>query len=329
MSTATKKVTTMSELRQPVAPEANLPQVRMGFNDLQGFELMQRAAKALSASTLVPPEYQGNLPNCLIALEMAQRIGASPLLVMQNLYIVHGRPGWSAKFLIASFNQCGRFNAIRFDWLGERGKDTWGCRAWALERSTDQRIEGPTITITLAKDEGWYAKKGSKWQTIPELMMMYRAAAWLVNTHAPEISMGLNTAEELGDVFDAEREASGAYVVTSDQLRSERSITEQSKDVPAPDLGQQQDAELRNVETKGGDAHSNPVILGSDATSAATKQHGAPPIDGAALKKRLETANDVDVLDADATLIDELPVAERDAMRNVYHARRKYLLREE
>jgi hypothetical protein len=72
-----------------------MPVVKMGWNDLQGFELMQRAAKALAASTLVPQQFQGNLPNCLIALEMAQRIGASPLMVMQNLYIVHGRPGWS------------------------------------------------------------------------------------------------------------------------------------------------------------------------------------------------------------------------------------------
>lgn len=216
------KVTTMDALRRPAAaPEQHLPVVRMGFNDLQGFELMQRAAKALAASTLVPVQYQNNMPNALIALEMAQRIGASPLMVMQNLYIVHGRPAWSSKFLIASFNQCGRFSAIRFEWIGERGKDTWGCRAWAVERATEQRIEGPTITIGLAKLEGWYEKTGSKWKTIPELMLMYRSAGWLVNTHAPEISMGLNTAEELGDVYDASRSDDGTFQVTTESLRTE------------------------------------------------------------------------------------------------------------
>lgn len=233
-------VTSLSDLRRTAAaPEAALPTVRAGFSDLQGFELAQRAGRALSASTLIPQQFQGNLPNCLIALEMSQRIGASPLMVMQNLYIVHGRPGWSAKFLIASFNQCGRFSAIRYEWSGERGKDTWGCKAWAVEKATGEKIEGPTITIQLAKDEGWYGKSGSKWKTIPELMLQYRAAAWLVNTHAPEISMGLNTAEEMGDTFDAAPYADGSYGVTTDSLRAERAIV----DVAATDATPAQEAD--------------------------------------------------------------------------------------
>lgn len=218
MTTEAVKVASLAQLRTQQAPEAQMPVVRMGFSDLQGFELMQRASKALASSTLVPQQFQNNMPNCLIALEMAQRIGASPLMVMQNLYIVHGRPGWSSKFLIASFNQCGRFSAVRFEWVGTKGKDDWGCRAYAVEKATGDRIEGPTITIQLAKDEGWYQKSGSKWKTIPELMLMYRAAGWMINTHAPEISMGLNTSEELGDTFDA-RGADGGYQVTTEELQ--------------------------------------------------------------------------------------------------------------
>lgn len=204
-------VTSLSQLRPGAT--APLPAVQMGFESSAGFDLMQRGAKLLAASTLVPQQYQGNLPNCVIALNMANRIGADPLLVMQSLYIVHGRPGWSAKFLIASFNQCGRFTAIRYEWVGERGKDSWGCRAWATEKATGEKIIGPLITIELAKKEGWVDKSGSKWKTIPELMLQYRAAAWMVNTHAPEISMGLSTQEEIHDVFDAEREPGGEFRV--------------------------------------------------------------------------------------------------------------------
>lgn len=216
MSAVQSQVTTLGQLRQQ--PEEGKSIVRAGFTDLAGFELMQRGAKALAASTLVPQQFQGNLPNCLIALEMAQRIGASPLMVMQNLYIVHGRPGWSAKFLIASFNQCGRFSALRFEWVGERNSDAWGCRAWATEKVTGEKIVGPLITIGLAKKEGWVEKPGSKWKTIPELMLTYRAAAWLVNTHAPEISMGLNSAEELGDVYTTERGPDGQFSITSAEI---------------------------------------------------------------------------------------------------------------
>lgn len=217
--TAAPTQVTLASLRQQEAPEARMPVVRTGMMDLQGFELMQRVGKALAASTLVPKQYQGNLPNCLIALEMAQRIGASPLMVCQNLYVVHGNPGWSAKFLIATFNQCGRFAAIRYRWQGTAGKDDWGCRAYSKELSTGDEILGPLIDIALSKKEGWYAKTGSKWQTIPELMLMYRSAAWMINTHAPEISMGLRTAEEIGDVYDASRGTSGEFEVTTGELR--------------------------------------------------------------------------------------------------------------
>lgn len=230
MSAVPATTTSLAELRKP--PEAAMPAVRTGFDTSQSWELMQRQCKALAASTLVPKDFQNNLPNCLIALEMAQRIGASPLMVMQNLYVVHGRPGWSAKFLIASFNQCGRFSAIRFEWQGERGKDTWGCRAWATEKATQEKIVGPWITIELSKKEGWYEKNGSKWKTIPELMLSYRAAAWLVNTHAPEISMGLNTAEEMVDVYDTERGTDGQFQVTSDELRQ---VDKDTGEISAPD----------------------------------------------------------------------------------------------
>lgn len=215
------KQTTIAALKpQPEQAVQNLPVVRSGFDTLQAFELMQRGAKLLASSTLVPKDYQGNLPNCVIALNMAQRIGADPLLVMQNLYVVHGRPGWSAQFLIACFNQCGRFTAIRYRWTATQADgDAWGCQAYAKELSTGEIIEGPHITIALAKKEGWYQKSGSKWQTIPQLMLMYRAAAWLVRTHAPEISMGLQTTEELGDVYDASRRRDGSYAVTLDTLR--------------------------------------------------------------------------------------------------------------
>lgn len=220
--TATPQQVTLAALRQSDPPEARMPVVRSGMGDLQGFELMQRVAKALAASTLVPQQFQGNLPNCLIALEMAQRLGASPLMICQNLFVVYGRPGWSAKFLVASFNQCGRFSAVRYEWEGERDKDSWGCRAYATEKATGEKIQGPLITIALAKKEKWYEKTGSKWQTIPELMLMYRSAAWMVNTHAPEISMGLNTAEELNDVFDASRAGDGTFQVNTEELQQQQ-----------------------------------------------------------------------------------------------------------
>lgn len=226
-------VVDLQSLRNTQLAERPVQNVTMGFDTAQGFELMQRAAKAFAASTLVPQQFQGNVPNCLIALEMSTRIGASPLLVAQNLYIVHGRPGWSAKFLIATFNQCGKFSALRYEWQGKKGEKQWGCRAWATEKATGERIQSAWITWELVDAEGWNKKSGSKWLTMPEQMFMYRAAAWLVNTHAPEISMGLNTADEMTDVYDAERDVSGEYRVTTESLRDVERVIDQ-EGIPEP-----------------------------------------------------------------------------------------------
>jgi hypothetical protein len=185
-------------------PSARDVAVMPGFNSAQSWDLAQRIGRAFSASTLVPQQYQGNLANCIVALEMANRMGASPLMVMQNLYIVHGNPGWSSKFLVASFNQCGRFSALRYEFVGKPGTKDWGCRAWAVEKTTGEKLVGATITVDMADKEGWSTKSGSKWKTMPEQMLMYRAAAFFVRAYAPEISMGLRSVDEIEDgVIDA------------------------------------------------------------------------------------------------------------------------------
>ena len=173
-----------------------------GFQSAEGFELLQRQAKMFYGSSLVPQQFQGeqNFGNAIIALEMAQRMNASPLMVMQNLYIVYGNPGWSSKFLIATFNQCGRFEAIKYKETGKKGTDSQGIIAYTREKGSDEIIQGPEVTILIAKQEGWYDKKGSKWKTMPDQMLRYRAAAWLIRTTAPEISMGLQTTDEIIDV---------------------------------------------------------------------------------------------------------------------------------
>ena len=188
--------------QQAVSTEVEVPDGIIGFGTSQGFQMMQRVAKALSMSTLVPKQYQQNIPNCIVALNMANRIGADPLMVMQNLYVVHGNPSWSSQFLIATFNSCGRFSSIRYQWVGTKGNDDWGCYASAVELSSGEVLQGAVVTMDLAKKEGWVDKSGSKWKTMPQQMLMYRSAAWFVRAYAPELAMGLHTVEEHSDMQD-------------------------------------------------------------------------------------------------------------------------------
>lgn len=188
----------------------------MGFFDVDSFELTQRIAKAFSSSELVPKIYQGasGIASCMIALEMAQRMNASPLMVMQNLYVVHGNPGWSSKFLVATINTCGRYNTLRYEVSSDNAKDkNYKCRAWTIEKSTGERLDGEWIDWDMVNSEGWATKSGSKWKTMPGQMFKYRAAAFWCRAYAPELSMGLQTSEELHDVYEASVNDDGSYSV--------------------------------------------------------------------------------------------------------------------
>jgi hypothetical protein len=180
----------------------NLPAVAVVagsiYNSLQTFQDGQRMAQALAASSLVPQDYRNNVANTLVALEMAQRTGSSPMAVMQNMHVIHGRPSWSAQFVIAALNSCGRFGPLRFRVTGSGDDET--CVAWAIDRSTGDELEGPPVSIGMAKKEGWYSKAGSKWQTMPQLMLRYRSAKFFGNLYAPDVLMGMHTADEVEDI---------------------------------------------------------------------------------------------------------------------------------
>jgi hypothetical protein len=171
------------------------------FSSGIAFGNAQRMATSLAASSLVPKVYLNNVANCLIAMELAARVGVSVLMVMQNLDVIQGKPSWSSKFLIASVNASGRFTPIRYEWAGAPGKDEWACRAHAVDKASGELCVGTWITWLMAKKEGWATKSGSKWQTMPEQMFQYRAAAFWTRTYCPEISIGFHTSDELEDAF--------------------------------------------------------------------------------------------------------------------------------
>ncbi|MCK5132373.1 MAG: hypothetical protein KAR40_09520 [Candidatus Sabulitectum sp.] len=169
-----------------------------GFGTKESFELLQRQAGILASSNLTPKEFKGNVADCSIALEMANRLGASPMAVMQNMYIVHGKPSWSSQFIIAAVNSTKKFSPLRFKITGEGKAKT--CIAWAIEKETGERLESPPVSIDMAEKEGWSTKNGSKWKTMPELMLRYRSATFFGRLYAPEILMGMQASEEVSDI---------------------------------------------------------------------------------------------------------------------------------
>lgn len=176
------------------------------FSGIAAFEAAQRMAQALCTSTMVPSEYRGQqgLSNSLIALEIAARMGLSPLVVMQNMTPIHGKPTWSSSFLIATVNASGRFTPLRF--VFDDKDQPSRCYAVASDKASGEVLEGETISVEMAKREGWwsrpdrYGKETSKWQSMTGQMLRYRAAAFWVKVYCPEISLGLMTQDEAADV---------------------------------------------------------------------------------------------------------------------------------
>ena len=168
------------------------------FGTSDNFIMAMQMAKALASSTIVPQTFQKNDANCLIAIEQAQRLRVSPLMVMQNLYVIQGRPSWSSKFLIAAINNSEKFDMeLQFDEAKDKNGKPFSCTAWTMKNG--RRVEGMEVNMDMAKDEGWLGKNGSKWKTMPQLMLRYRAASFFSSLNCPELTMGLYTKEEMQD----------------------------------------------------------------------------------------------------------------------------------
>lgn len=190
------------------------------FGTSDNFLMATQMAKALSSSTIVPKEFQGNLGNCIIAIDLSTRMHMAPTTVMQNLHIIYGRPSWSSKFLIAMINGSNKFDQpLRFREEEKDGKP-YACAAWTSLNG--EVIEGMKVTMDIAKAEGWIDKNGSKWKTMPQLMLMYRAASFFASLNCPEVTMGLYTTEEIveGDFIEYPSE-SVAETVREAQIEAE------------------------------------------------------------------------------------------------------------
>lgn len=180
-----------------IMPQAQ--QFRSMWNDKDMLAQSFKCAQYLSSSALVPETYHGKPENCLIALDLANRSGMSPLTVMQNLYVVKGKPAWAGQFAIALVNGSRRFSKpLRPIFFGEEGTSTWGCymETYDLE---GKKVVGSKITMQMAKDEGWIDKSGSKWKTMPEQMLMYRAGAFFARVHCPDVLYGVQMVDEVKD----------------------------------------------------------------------------------------------------------------------------------
>ena len=200
-----KEEVAIAEKKEHINMVANLENGIYSSSDT--FKLAYQMAQGLAQSTLVPQTFQNNPSNCLIALEQSNRLGISPMAVMQNLYIVQGKPSFSSSFVIGLINASGKYDMeLQFDEEEKDGKP-YACTCWTT--LDGRKVNGIKITMDMADKEGWSKKNGSKWVTMPQVMLRYRAASFFARMNCPELSIGLYTKEELDD-FSSDKKKSKA-----------------------------------------------------------------------------------------------------------------------
>ena len=193
------------------------------YQNQNSFEFAQRQAKSLCQSQLVPTQYQGQngLPNCLVALEMSKRMNLSPLVVMQNLNVIHGRPTWSAQFITSNIMGCGRFK--NFDYIVQGKDESLTVQCQAIRVEDNKLVKGTAVSMRMARQEGW--TKNPKYSSMPELMLRNRAATFFGRQYIPDLLLGVQTSEEVIDI------------VTEPINVSESSVAEVPKQEDENDLG--------------------------------------------------------------------------------------------
>lgn len=158
---------------------------------------MMAIAEEISKSDIIPKEFQNKPANCLIAVQLANRLKADPFMVMQNTDVIYGKPALRSTFIIACINGSGKLlGNLKFELNEQETK----CRAWGIEKETGAKLYSPTITLEMAEKEGWLAKNGSKWKTMPGVMLRYRAASFFGRLQCPEILNGIYSTEEIEEM---------------------------------------------------------------------------------------------------------------------------------
>lgn len=161
---------------------------------ISDFRQYFKMASELCKADIIPQAYKGKVADTAIAIDMANRMGVSPMMVMQSMYVVKGKPSWSGQACLSFIRA--KFTDVKVIYVGTKGTDDRGCYVKATDKDGDV-LEGTTVTMSMAKAEGWTSNP--KWRNMPEQMLAYRAASFFARVHCPETLMGVQVEGEIED----------------------------------------------------------------------------------------------------------------------------------
>ena len=205
------------------------------------FQRRQREAGVYAASALIPEHLRGKVADVMIAMEMARLLGEAPLIVMQAIHVVSGKAGFSAQYMIARANASGIFKG-RIDWrLDKSDASNLKVTAFATLKDTGQEVS-VEVDMRMADAEGW--TKNPKYKSMPEVMLRYRSAAFLVRFYAPDVMLGYQSTEEIEDVGVARGPDLTAVPLSSAMLIEQAAPAAQAEPEPSQTLAEELNDEI-------------------------------------------------------------------------------------
>lgn len=193
------------------------------LHDGAAFDHLWRVAKAFSLSGMVPEHFRGKPESCMVALMYAEQLGEHPMVMFQEVTVIKGRPGTSARFAIARANKSGLL-AGPITWTAKGQGDALEVTASATLRDSGEKISA-TVTMREAIADGW--TRNDKYKSIPGQMLRWRAATRLINLYIPEVLFGLGVREEIesAKVRDVTPSAGGSIVEELNQQIAAEPVT--------------------------------------------------------------------------------------------------------
>tara|TARA_B100001063_G_scaffold77599_2_gene72056 strand:+ start:933 stop:1715 length:783 start_codon:yes stop_codon:yes gene_type:complete len=163
------------------------------LTDSNAFEHIWRVATAFSGSKMVPVHFQNKPQDTFVAIQMALQLRINPLLCLQNTQVINGRPSFSSQFMIGLANTRGPFVGP-LTWTSEGKGDDLEVTCYATLKATDE-VVSVNVSMAMAKADGW--TKNAKYRSIPEQMLRYRSATWLIRLYCPEVTCGMQSDDEV------------------------------------------------------------------------------------------------------------------------------------
>lgn len=187
----------MEEKNQSVIEEKAVVQAKNVIGSMREAYIL---AQTLCQAEIIPEAYRNKPADCMIAIDMADRMGVSPLMVMQSLYVVKGKPSWSGQACMSFIQANPAFSDVRPVYVENPQNNDKGCYISAKRTADGSEVRGVMVTLSMARAEGW--TKNPKWVNMPDLMLAYRASAFFARVYCPSVLMGVSVEGEIEDITE-------------------------------------------------------------------------------------------------------------------------------